>query len=365
MKSPNISHDNNFNLLRLLAAMQVLVGHVSTHLHIDIGPLGSIIAQFPGVPIFFTISGFLIMSSFDRDKNIKRFFVKRILRIYPALWICFIFTFITLLFFKGISINQLKSRTILFWVFCQNTIFQYYTPDILRGWGVSTTNGSLWTIPVELEFYALIPLLFFFLKNVSIELKLLLLFIISYSINMLISPFIDSVNETILIKLIKVSVFPHLFNFICGCAMYHKWDKIKGTIEDKGIFWLLLYCSYFIIVSFILRLYNRSYYPNILGLIATILLSITTISLAYTYKTISNKILKDIDISYGIYIYHGPIINIFLALNVSDKFLSYGGHIVNNMMVFLIFLIITFFLAYISWIFVEKPALSLKNRIRF
>ena len=37
-------------------------------------------------------------------------------------------------------------------------------PDFLRGYGVGVLNGSLWTIPVELQFYALVPLIYWSLS---------------------------------------------------------------------------------------------------------------------------------------------------------------------------------------------------------
>lgn len=49
------------NTIRLLGAIQVLYGHTLAHLGIDPIPVvGNFINFFYGVPIFFTMSGFLI-----------------------------------------------------------------------------------------------------------------------------------------------------------------------------------------------------------------------------------------------------------------------------------------------------------------
>lgn len=40
---------------------------------------------FPGVPIFFFISGFLISKSFEENSVLKEYALNRILRIYPGL----------------------------------------------------------------------------------------------------------------------------------------------------------------------------------------------------------------------------------------------------------------------------------------
>jgi peptidoglycan/LPS O-acetylase OafA/YrhL len=47
----------------------------------------------------------------------------------------------------------------------QLTIGQFYNPAFLRGFGVGVLNGSLWTIPVELQFYLLLPLLALFARR--------------------------------------------------------------------------------------------------------------------------------------------------------------------------------------------------------
>ena len=56
---------NNFDLLRLLAALQVVFGHAVelTDLSMEQSSLFQFIHAIPGVPLFFFISGFLISKS--------------------------------------------------------------------------------------------------------------------------------------------------------------------------------------------------------------------------------------------------------------------------------------------------------------
>jgi peptidoglycan/LPS O-acetylase OafA/YrhL len=307
-----ISRENNFNLLRLFAALQVMFLHIVEHLKIDIGIFKIILSQFPGVPIFFTISGFLITMSFCGNNDIKKYFRNRFLRIYPALWLCALITSITMLIFANIPIKEFFSIKILLWFLGHITVFQYYTPDMLRSWGVGAPNGSLWTIPVEIEFYIAIPLIFLLFKKIPLLIKLVILFIVSYMVNVVIGPFYHSQNEAIAIKLAEVSIFPHLFNFLIGSLLFYFWNTIKNYIEGKALAWLLVYCLYVVTFEIVLKLYAPSYYPNIFGLIHTVLLSIMIIAAAFTCGNFTNTILKDIDISYGIYIFHMPVINMFV-----------------------------------------------------
>ena len=59
---------NNFDLLRIFAATEVMLGHSFGHLQIA-EPFGvSIFRNFSGVPIFFVISGYLISASYERSR---------------------------------------------------------------------------------------------------------------------------------------------------------------------------------------------------------------------------------------------------------------------------------------------------------
>lgn len=165
-----ISRENNFDLIRLFAASQVLIGHGLSHL--ECGSKGHLLALFPGVIMFFVISGFLISSSFDRNPKLKNYIRNRFLRIFPALWCCFFVTLICLLVFGYVNKASLTSTSFWAWAAGQISIGQFYTPDFLRSYGVGTPNGSLWTIPVELSFYILLPLIVFLFKKINLKIRL-------------------------------------------------------------------------------------------------------------------------------------------------------------------------------------------------
>src|SRR5690606_1272838 len=82
--------ENNFDLIRLLAALQVAVLHVLYYLSPqwrDHAPF-QLLAVFPGVPIFFFISGFLISRAYERASSTRNYARNRALRIFPALHVC-------------------------------------------------------------------------------------------------------------------------------------------------------------------------------------------------------------------------------------------------------------------------------------
>jgi len=68
---------NNFDLLRILAATQVLYFHTIFHLKIDAPSWTLVFQYFPGVPIFFVISGYLVSASYERSESLMRYFWNR------------------------------------------------------------------------------------------------------------------------------------------------------------------------------------------------------------------------------------------------------------------------------------------------
>lgn len=341
---------NNFDLIRLVAALQVVFMHSFFHLKINNELLKNFfekfIQYFPGVPIFFTVSGFLIFWAFDRNPNLNKYITNRILRLYPALYICLSITIILLFLFSTKSlINQ---TSFYIWLAAQMSFFQFYTPEILRFWGVGTPNGSLWTIAVEVQFYILVPIIYFLIKRIKGSYVLFFFFLTSVCLNI----YFSNINISTLSKLSGVSILPYLFNFLVGSFFYFYWNKLKKIIENKFLVWICAYIIYFNIFGNFLSYQINSYHiVNIFNFISVIFLSITTLSFAFSFNSLSERLLKRQDISYGIYIYHMLVVNTFLTLGFQGSLFS-----------FISVFIVTILLSLLSWNFIEKKALSLKSK---
>lgn len=348
-----ISKINNFDIIRLLAALQVVFTHTVHHLELKgiAGELGkSFIYYFPGVPIFFTISGFLIFWSFDRNSdNLKKYFRNRILRLYPALWFCLIITVILLLYDSQSPFIIIKTKEFWMWIVGQLTLFQFWTPDILRFWGVKTPNGSLWTIVIEVQFYFFVPILFYLLKIFKRQ-RLIILFLIiilSLGINIYIGKFSE---ESMKYKIGSILVLPYLYNFLFGVIAYIYWEKIKNIVEKKFLIWFVIYGLYIGIFGNWLNNDLNSYFLYTpYHLISNILLVFLILSAAFTYNNFSNKVLRHNDISYGVYIYHMLAINFFVQRNLIGEY-SYLGMIIMT----------TILMAAFSWFYIEKKFLNFK-----
>ena len=231
-------HTNNFDLIRLFAALQVAAVHCATHLNAK-GPWLEVFSLFPGVPVFFFISGFLIFQSWSniRQNRVFIFFTNRSLRIFPALYFCVGLSSISLYLSGYLSISELIQPQFWIWVLSQITAFQFFNPEFLRGYGVGVVNGSLWTIAVELQFYFLTPLLFILIsKGKCSFFAVFLLFCGLNLINTYFNP-----GLTILHKLFSVSFLPWFAMFMLG-AYVSTAPKLRSRILEAP--WVLLIGAY-------------------------------------------------------------------------------------------------------------------------
>ena len=351
-----LTRQNNFDLIRLFAALQVVIQHSRHHLKIQHPFLDAVfnyfLSFFPGVPIFFFVSGFLVYASFERNSHsIKNFYRNRVLRIFPALWACLLITIILLFWdYPARITNLLTTKEMLIWLVGQLSVFQFYTPEVLRFWGVGTPNGSLWTITVEIQFYLILPLLFFLFRSSKRGwLVILIVFVASVMANSFIGNLKIAGNT--IGKLGAVTILPYLYYFLIGMIAYLLRSLIMKYLKDKFWLWTGIYLLLVYTVEFGFNFNATSYWVSSpFNLIADWLLAAAVLSFAFSFRGISHKLLVGNDISYGVYIYHMLVVN----------FLVHRGCFQNGIY-FAIAVFGTIGLAWLSWNFVEKPALKLKR----
>ncbi|TCV10498.1 acyltransferase-like protein [Sphingobacterium alimentarium] len=255
MKTIVPNRSNNFDIIRFVAASQVVIWHSIEHLFLNNITVSNIIKKIiepiPGVPIFFVISGFLIYTSYERNNNLRQYLKNRMLRIFPGLWFVFIFTLL-MLTILGFIIPNIMLKSFWLWVFTQITIFQFYTPDFLRSFGAGNPNGSLWTIFIEFSFYLFIPFLFL-LKKINFRIIAIIILIgISILYNFWYNDNFKARAQdlNIIQKLLGLNLLPYLFYFLIGVLIKIKWEVIKIYFVNKGFVWLSCYFSYYIIFFF-------------------------------------------------------------------------------------------------------------------
>ena len=339
------SRDNNFNLIRFIAASLVLYSHSFALVtgSGDAEPLRNSIGMTFGtiaVDIFFITSGFLIAGSFFGRNNIFAFVWARVLRIFPALIAAVAFcTFAIGLFFTTELASEYLSNKETYRYFLKNiTLFfgvEYNLPGVFENTPHKyAVNGSIWTLPYEVEMYAYLAiigsiLLYFqkwfnsnYLKSIF-----LCIAIIAVSANIVnhFQPFIDD-------KLIR------LFSlFFTGSAFYIWRDNIYLSLK---IFLLLVILLSISIVE-----------KEVFLIVYSISIAYLIFYIAYVPAGVIRNFNKVGDYSYGIYIYAYPVQQSIAAL-IPDVSIP--------MMIALSFFI-TLILSFLSWHLIEKKALKMKN----
>ena len=329
---------NNFDLIRLFAALSVVASHMAQHGIVTSQILISFIDTawhaFPGVPIFFIVSGFLITGSWLTRHGWKPYLKARALRILPALFFSTITT-TALLWWFGYT-QDVGFEKMAFWFVKQCTgVLVSSTPAALKGFSGDMPNASIWTLPVEIEFYLLVPLLLLvFIKNRFIGFFLI-------AVLMLFSALLVTFDSFHLYKLIKhpdirITLFQHFLWFGLGVSARLWWPRVKPLFEGQFVYWCMTHLALFVALP------KTAVAPLAFTLAAVVL------SAAFTRPQMAYKILKGNDISYGTYLYHRPFIHASVALGMIGWV---GAGVVAG---------VTAVAAILSWRLVEKPALRLK-----
>jgi peptidoglycan/LPS O-acetylase OafA/YrhL len=339
------AHKNNFDFLRLLFALSVMVTHSYVLSGKDssdfLGHLtgGQIEISYIGVRGFFVISGYLILQSLLRSKDLIDYFWKRVLRLFPGLFVCLVLTLALAPFVYDPTFGSYWSNPTVISYFPRN--FSLY---VLQ-WGIQgvfvhnpypdVINGSLWTICYEFTWYMILGALFMVRNSKTV---LQIFFGLAFAVM-----FVGAVFY--LKELWHVSFFVS-----------------AGLIFELGL--------YFVAGAFLATVpIDRSKYLNliVIGSVLTIAVSLVLHWYPYGFAFVflplavigfgvqATKYLCDVgtkfgDMSYGIYIYGFP---------VQQTLVYFFG--LNYLELMLVSIPVTILLGYLSWHLVEKHALKLKK----
>lgn len=202
MRSQNISYIERLDHLRFFAAFIVLMYHAFIFYPQKNPVRFPILDQgYVGVTLFMVLSGFLLtLISFNRELIISRFYVNRILRIYPL----FIFI-VTLGYFSTPEPREISAGIayLLSLLPISNLYRMNYGPF----------GGQLWSVMVEIQFYLLFPVLALTMKRVRLGFYLSVI-----SILVVVRCAVYLLNSTVY-DLAYFSLFGNLDCFLIGCAV--------------------------------------------------------------------------------------------------------------------------------------------------
>jgi len=341
-----VNHNNNFTLIRFIAASMVLYSHMFTLLGEKFHPYAKnfgLTLGVVGVDIFFFTSGFLVTASLLTRKDIFAFAWARFLRIYPALLFAVIFSISVGAYFTILPMDNFFAHSLVHKFFLHNTSLiggiTYFLPgDVFSDNIHHGVNGSLWTLPWEVKMYFILlffGLLTFYKPSLITQRGLVVLsgLIVTVSLVLLFSNYLFHFITSVHIK----PALRFLPLFFMGSIIYLLKDKV---ILSKRLFVL-------IVISILLSIGN----PKLYYVLHYFFIGYIILYIAYIPK---GKILffnKLGDYSYGLYIYAYPVQQSVIALNPGISAIN----------AFYISFAITLLLAVLSWHLLEKRMLGYKN----
>jgi peptidoglycan/LPS O-acetylase OafA/YrhL len=340
---------NNFHLIRFIAASLVLYGHCypltgrGNNDFLTIASRGIFPTSHMGVCIFFVVSGFLVSQSLQNSKNVIDFLWKRIIRIFPGLIVALLFcVFVVGAICTTLSINQYLNSYDTYRFFKILKLYPYFSdrlPGVFENLPEKSVNGSLWTLAYEVTMYLFLMLLtlicLFSKRNVILILTIVAFPILSY--------FLFTTNPIRQVPILHLSL-TEMIEF----SIFFMGGTILNLFRDK-IYYRFSYFLFMVIIWFGLGFVGitNSITIKVLSFIA---LPYIVIYLA-NLKGKINDFGKFGDFSYGIYIYAYPIqqtVIYFVGTNISITKL------------FIISSLFVLPISILSWHFIEKRAMKYK-----
>ncbi len=220
-----------------------------------------------------------------------------------------------------------------------------FNPSFLRDVGVGVWNGSLWTISVEIQFYCLMPLVAWLCYRTSANSRLVrttVVLVCSAIVSVVLQNTGLIAGETMGQKLLRYSSLPYFHMFAGGVLAREVFSRFPSLFRGKALHWAMC----FIATASCCQMAGMTIGSNLPNPAAFIALSGLILAVGYTSTNLSNQILRGNDISYGVYLYHMPIVNAILFLELNESATA----------VWAVFALAAL-LGTISWFTIERPAI--------
>jgi peptidoglycan/LPS O-acetylase OafA/YrhL len=333
-------HIQAFECYRAFAISAVMFGHFYNF------PIGY------GVPIFFLISGYLLTASFESlyrklpsfTHVYLRFMKHRFLRIYPAYLVaiavlCYLMPF--------------EKLDLLTHVLNIHTFWKEYNRSI---------NPVFWSLGVEFQWYLLAPFVIVAIMNRRIIMGVITVFVLlTVSIlvryDVAVHFFSQKIDLNELYRLGNDQVSIQLYAFAFGVFAYRVRESVRISSAVAVLSWAFLIINGILVFPMMAHLGQRRpfAFPVVISSLYVSQLVLAIVLLYHKSLTIRNRFIAMAvsyisAVSYGLYIWHFPILNAVNSLPLPSP------------VRFLCFLTFSLAVATVSYYLVEKYFLDLKKR---
>ncbi|MBK8182880.1 MAG: acyltransferase [Candidatus Competibacteraceae bacterium] len=314
---------------------------------------------FIGVDIFFVLSGFLITSlliqEFVATKTIslKNFYIRRLLRLGPALMLLLISYCIISFFFlskEQANSNYIDAFISLIYLSNWARAFDVHPPDFL---------GHTWSLSIEEQFYILWPILLLTLLRISKNRWYVFIFTVLIALVSWLLRIHFIINDVSLIRVYN-GLDTRADALMTGCALgvllvlYPPSEMSRHSCFKwlKYLSPLAMLCLLFLVFASDWQDFRMYYFgfSVVECLVFILILDIRLNKEGILSKLLALKGLVWIgSISYGLYLWHYPVYRTMFALGFGHKAVVFVGTLA------------TFIIAMFSYFILEKPVLRLRK----
>jgi peptidoglycan/LPS O-acetylase OafA/YrhL len=332
-----------------------------------------------GVVFFFVLSGFLItyLLLAEKDRhwkiNIKAFYWRRILRIWPLYFLIFVLGFLVLPLIPAFFVPYQSSAFGIspdgwsipsdgsFWgtFFC----YLFIVPNLATAiYGSFPAIGQSWSIGVEEQFYLVWPLLLRKTKRPFVVMVIFFLFFLSVKVFIVLAgDFVTFEWWDIAKKLFAMSKLECMaMGGIGAWVLYKKKDDFLKLIYHP----LIQVGAYFCIGG--LLYFTPAVFQNVIHLAYGVVFLIIIINVSSNPKAIfkfEHKWLNTLGrISFGIYMYHMLIIIGILSLVIHFVPKESANALWVNLIIYSSTIGLTIVVSYLSYMYFEKRFIKKKKK---
>ena len=303
-----MKRDNCFDFLRFVFAFNVVLGHMAAITIFQETAPFDIFNTYLSVTGFFVISGFLITQSYEHS-DVKSYFAKRARRLLPA----YLFVVLACAFglaglstlpaadyFRSAGLWEYLGANLCFLNFLHPSLPGVFEHPLITS---NSVNPSLWTLKIEVGFYLIVPLMFLWLKKAKRPwLVLILVYVLAVLYRNGLNLYGDRTQQEMPIFLAR-QLPGFMSYFAAGMAAYLYKEQ-----------WLR-YKNYLIIPA--LLVFVAEHYTDV-EILTPAAWGIMVLWCAYSLPALNN-FAKYGDISYGIYIYHAPLLKTLLYVGLFTR----------------------------------------------
>jgi peptidoglycan/LPS O-acetylase OafA/YrhL len=290
---------NNFDLLRLvLAAIVVFVHAHDLSGFQGLGWVVGVLSSTMAVQAFFIVSGFLIFMSYERSSTPMSYARKRFWRIYPAYFVVIMLSAFGMFLVSTASFSAYFSSGWLKYVLANLTFLNFVQPALPGVFGTNqyhAINGALWTLKLEVMFYLSVPVFVAMFRRFSHLPVLVITYLLSVAYFLVMTELAARTGHGYYVELAR-QLPGQLAYFVSGGFLYYFLPLFERRV---GIF-----------VGTALVVLTAAHYYS-LPLLEPLALAIVLLFLAL-FPYVGN-FGKFGDYSYGTYIIHFPVLQIFLC----------------------------------------------------